>query len=135
MSNPFPGSISIPVAAGELIDKISILEIKKERITDPEKLRNVSLELTVLIEARDGAITMRSDLTVLTAELKATNEALWDIEDEIRVHERDQDFGHRFIELARAVYHQNDRRAVLKRRINDLTGSVLVEEKSYEQYD
>jgi hypothetical protein len=135
MSNPFPGSVSIAVSVGELIDKISILEIKNERITDPDKLRNVLRELTVLIEARDQVITPNTDLADLTAELKACNEALWDIEDEIRVHERNQEFGPRFIELARSVYHQNDRRAALKRRINELLGSVLVEEKSYESYE
>jgi Family of unknown function (DUF6165) len=134
MSNPFPGSVSIPVAVGELIDKISILEIKSERITDPDKLRNVRLELTVLIEARNEVITTTTNLAALAAELKTTNEALWDVEDALRVHERNQDFGAEFIKLARTVYHQNDRRAALKRRINELLGSALVEEKSYEAY-
>lgn len=127
--------ISVPVSTGELIDKITILQIKSERITDPAKLRNVRQELEMLQAARDGAIRASEALTDLTGQLKATNEALWDIEDEIRNCERNQDFGPQFIELARSVYHQNDRRFELKRRINEQVGSALVEEKSYAPYD
>jgi hypothetical protein len=134
MDNPLAGAVSIPVAVGELIDKISILEIKSERIKDPAKLRNVISELAVLTDARDNAVERSTNLTLRASELKAVNEALWDIEDEIRVHERNKDFGERFIELARFVYHQNDIRAALKRQINELVGSALVEEKSYEPY-
>ena len=126
--------VEIEVAPGELVDKISILEIKQERIADPAKLRNVRAELDSLVAARDRALPHLPDLDGLAAELKQVNQKLWDIEDAIRVHERQEDFGGRFIELARSVYRQNDRRAALKRRVNELLGSRLVEEKSYETY-
>jgi hypothetical protein len=126
--------ITVEVPAGELIDKITILEIKSERIADAAKLVNVRAELQTLTAARDGAIPSSAELSELTAKLKQANAALWDIEDEIRRCERDRDFGPRFIELARAVYHTNDQRAALKRAINELLGSRLVEEKDYVAY-
>ncbi len=129
-----PGDVRVEIATGELIDKITILQIKSERIGDSAKLRNVRAELATLLAERDRAIAPSDGLASLTADLKAVNEQLWEIEDEIRLCERGQNFGPRFIELARSVYHQNDRRAVLKRRINDLLGSALVEEKSYASY-
>lgn len=129
------GPILIEIAPGELIDKITILEIKSERITQAEKLANVTAELSVLRDAYLSAVSPFDSLRELTGELKQTNAALWDIEDEIRDCERRQDFGPRFIALARSVYLQNDRRAALKRRINELLGSRLIEEKSYTQYD
>jgi tetratricopeptide (TPR) repeat protein len=128
---PKSGSILIEIAPGELLDKITILQIKSERIRDPMKLRNVRHELTVLEAAQQQATAPSAELQQLTASLKEVNEALWQIEDEIRLCERDQDFGPRFIELARSVYRQNDRRAALKRRINDLLGSALKEEKAF----
>jgi tetratricopeptide (TPR) repeat protein len=128
------GPVLVEVPPGELLDKITILEIKAERITDADKLRHVREELRVLAAARDEALPAGADLARLTAELKAVNEQLWDIEDEIRRCEAKQTFNKRFIELARSVYHTNDRRAALKRQINDLLGSHLVEEKSYAPY-
>jgi hypothetical protein len=104
------------------------------RITQPDKLRNVKVELTTLEDARAKAVPPSAELERLTDELRKVNEALWDIEDEIRLCERASDFGPRFIELARSVYRQNDQRAVLKRQINDLLGSKIIEEKSYEKY-
>ena len=127
-------SIRVEIAPGELIDKITILEIKSERITDKEKLTNVGVELDTLVSARDAAIPASSDLKEMASRLKAINEKLWDIEDDIRDCERDKDFGPRFVELARAVYHTNDERAAVKREINELLGSHLVEEKSYSEY-
>ncbi|HEY9110611.1 MAG TPA: DUF6165 family protein [Rhodanobacteraceae bacterium] len=126
--------ISAPVSFGELIDKVTILEIKSERIADATKLANVRDELQLLNElwVRDPA--SRTDISTERAELKRINEALWEIEDEIRVKERDQAFDARFIELARAVYHTNDKRAAVKRAINLRLGSRLVEEKSYQPY-
>lgn len=126
--------VTIEVAPGELIDKITILQIKAERIRDEAKLRNVRFELETLVAARDAAIAASPALDALTSELKVVNETLWEIEDDIRVEERQGEFGGRFIELARSVYRQNDRRAALKRRINELLGSRLIEEKSYEDY-
>ena len=127
-------TITVEIAPGELIDKITILEIKAERIADQAKVKNVRIELGVLESARDAAIIASVELTNLTTQLKQVNEELWDIEDNIRDCERDKDFGDKFIELARAVYHTNDRRAALKRDINKLLGSKLVEEKSYADY-
>ena len=126
--------ILVEVAPGELIDKITILEIKSERIADAGKLKNVRVELDVLAAARDAAMAASAELAELTAQLKQVNEALWKIEDAIRDCERGQDFGPKFIELARSVYHSNDRRAALKRQINELLGSKLIEEKSYAAY-
>ncbi len=126
--------ILVEVAPGELIDKITILQIKTERIDDADKVKNVRIELEVLETARDNVIPSSEELDRLTAELKTVNEALWEIEDDIRDCERDKDFGPKFIELARSVYRTNDRRAAAKREINELLGSKIVEEKSYADY-
>jgi hypothetical protein len=124
-------SVAIETAPGELIDKITILEIKAERISDQEKLRNVRVELETLRLAHERTIRPSDALRSLTADLRTVNAALWDIEDAIRDCERAGDFGEKFIELARSVYMKNDHRAVLKRKINVLLGSKIVEEKSY----
>lgn len=128
------GEIMVPVAAGELIDKITILEIKSERIGDPAKRANVRRELAALEAVRDAAIPASAGLVRLTDALRAVNAELWQIEDDIRDCERAGNFGERFVALARAVYRTNDRRAALKREINELLGSALVEEKSYRPY-
>ena len=126
--------LQVEVSAGELVDKITILEIKAERIADPDKLANVHRELRSLTATRREALPRSQELDDLTAELRRINERLWEIEDNIRDCERKSDFGERFIELARAVYRTNDRRAAAKRRINELLGSELVEEKDYADY-
>lgn len=126
--------ILVEIAPGELIDKITILEIKTKRISDQQKLHNVRIELGVLEEARDGAITASPALDKLTAKLRKVNETLWDIEDAVRNCERTDDFGPQFIKLARSVYCNNDERAALKRDVNELLGSKLIEEKSYADY-
>jgi hypothetical protein len=126
--------ISAPVSFGELIDKITILEIKSERMADAAKLANVRDELELLNALWKGDPASATDISAERAELKRINEALWEIEDEIRLKERDQAFDARFIELARAVYHTNDKRAAVKRAINQKLGSRLVEEKSYQDY-
>jgi hypothetical protein len=123
--------ILVEIAPGDLIDKITILEIKRERMTDAAKLRNVRAELAALTAARDCAVRSSEALAELTAELKAVNESLWQVEDDIRLCEKAADFGRRFVELARSVYAWNDRRAALKRRINELLGSRFREEKDY----
>ncbi|MEL7444320.1 MAG: DUF6165 family protein [Pseudomonadota bacterium] len=128
------GTVTIEIAPGELIDKITILEIKTENIADPAKLENVRIELETLRASRDAAITPSEEMTRLTHELRTVNQALWTIEDDIRDCERDGDFGEKFIDLARSVYKTNDRRAALKREINVVLGSRLVEEKSYQPY-
>ncbi len=128
-------SVPVEIAAGELIDKITILEIKADRIRDEEKLNHVRTELEILRQCRRQHLPLSAELEVLTDSLKEVNQQLWDIEDSIRDCERNQNFGEQFIELARAVYRTNDRRAGLKREINTLLGSRIVEEKSYREYD
>lgn len=125
--------IEIPVSWGELIDKITILEIKSERISDTAKLTNVRKELG-LLKSRRGNRTGQPEVSRLTDALRDVNGALWDIEEEIRACENAGDFGRRFVELARAVYITNDRRADLKRALNMALDSDLVEEKSYQAY-
>jgi hypothetical protein len=122
-----------PIAPGELLDKISILEIKCERIVDRAKLDNVRVELAALSAVRDK-LSRPGELDSLAAELKSVNQCLWDVEDQLRDCERRQDFGPRFVELARSVYRHNDRRAALKRDINVMLGSQLIEEKAYARY-
>ena len=134
MTEPPGAAVAIEIAPGELIDKITILEIKSERMTDPAKLINVRAELDLLAQVRGGALAASPDLDALAGDLKQVNEALWEIEDAIRLKEKAQDFGAEFIALARSVYRKNDERAALKRRINDLLGAAIVEEKSYEEY-
>ena len=120
----------VEVAAGDLLDRLTILEIKSERIRDPAKLRHVRAELEALAEPR-RALGESPELAALQAQLREVNVRLWDVEDELRLCEQRQDFGPRFIELARSVYRSNDRRAALKRAVNELLHSPLVEEKSY----
>ena len=127
-------TVMVPVSWGEVIDKITILEIKSERLTDPHKLDNVRRELALLVEIREREFPRHADLAKLAAELRAVNEKLWAVEDDIRDQERAKTFGPRFIELARAVYVTNDKRSAIKRQINELLGSGLVEEKSYAPY-
>jgi hypothetical protein len=122
--------VHIPVSAGELIDKITILRIKAERIA-AAKRPNVARELSLLEKAMNEALPVSPELAALTARLAEVNAKLWDIEEGKRACERRGDFGADFVALARAVYTENDRRAAIKRRINDLTGSEIVEEKSH----
>jgi Family of unknown function (DUF6165) len=124
-------AIEVPIATGELIDKITILEIKVERITDPTKIANVGVELALLCQRRDATLAPHAGLDLLVARLKAVNERLWDLEDQIRDCDRRQDFGPGFVTVARSIYRANDERAALKREINLATGSKLIEEKSY----
>lgn len=132
--NHAPPTLKIDVSPGELLDKLTILEIKSERITDAEKLANIHYELELYRDTFDRQLGATDSLTALLKDLKSANEALWDIEDEIRDCEARRDFGARFIELARSVYRTNDHRAAIKRRINILCGSSIIEEKSYTQY-
>jgi hypothetical protein len=124
----------VPISPGELIDKITILEIKSARMTDPAKLHNVRTELTLLNDTWAASAYAATDISQEWSDLRAVNAQLWDIEDDIRDKERESAFDQRFIELARAVYVTNDERAAIKRRINTRLGSLLVEEKSYQQY-
>lgn len=127
-------TITVEIAPGELIDKITILEIKLARIADAAKLRNVRAEWETLVRARDAAIASSPEIEAETAALKRANETLWEVEDRLRECERNKDFSLCFVELARSVYATNDERARIKRRINELLGSRLIEEKSYANY-
>ena len=126
--------ILVPVSPGELIDKLTILQIKSERITDEAKLANVRRELEVLTEVADRTIPQTDEMQALRAELYEVNGDLWRIEDDIREHERRNAFDAGFIALARSVYVLNDSRADVKKRINLALGSDLIEEKSYSDY-
>ena len=126
--------IRVPISPGELIDKITILEIKSERMSDAKKVANVRHELELLTDTWKSSAYSAIDIRPEWTELKIINGNLWTIEDEIRDKERDSQFDARFIELARSVYFINDDRAAVKRRINDKLGSKIVEEKSYADY-
>lgn len=126
--------ILVPISPGELLDKISILQIKLARILDAGKLANVKLELSLLEQTWKDSGCATQDLAREERALLKVNERLWDIEDRIRDKEAKQTFDRDFIELARAVYVCNDERAEIKKRINMQLGSRLIEEKSYKQY-
>ena len=120
---------------GELADKISILEIKSQRLVVKSQLDNVRRELQALRDAWQQQVTPTPELQRLLATLKTVNETLWDVEDDIRAHEARGDFGESFVQLARRVYLTNDERSQVKRAINERCGSRLIEEKSYSNYD
>ncbi len=126
--------LNVQTAPGEFLDRLTILEIKSERMSDPAKLENVRRELELLRATWADSPLAARDVTALTAALKQVNQALWDIEDRIRLKEAEQHFDAEFIELARSVYRTNDRRAALKRELNLALGSDLLEEKSYTRY-
>ena len=126
--------IKVPISPGELLDKITILRIKSQRMSDPAKLSNVRLELRSLEETWSGSDYAKIDIKAEIGALFRVNERLWVIEDDIRDKERAQAFDAEFIRLARAVYFENDERAAIKRRINLKLGSTIVEEKSYAEY-
>jgi hypothetical protein len=126
--------ILIPISPGELLDKITILQIKSERISDATKVANVRTELGMLEQVWSDTVEDDEQIRALSGELKSINEALWEIEDDIRDEERNKRFGDRFIELARAVYVTNDERANAKKKVNLHFNSSIVEEKSYQDY-
>jgi hypothetical protein len=126
--------IKVPISPGELLDKITILRIKSQRIGDPAKVANVRLELGMLEETWNVSAFAKVDIEAEIGALGLINERLWVIEDDIRDKERAQAFDAEFIRLARAVYFENDERAAIKRRINAKLGSAIVEEKSYRNY-
>ena len=127
-------SLLVPISPGELLDKITILQIKVDRIEDLTKVANVKTELDSLSIVWNQSITSDETIDALTSELKNINEKLWQIEDDIRDEERNKQFGQRFIELARSVYVTNDDRANAKKKVNLYLNSSIVEEKSYQNY-
>jgi hypothetical protein len=126
--------IKVPISPGELIDKITILEIKAANISDATKLANVKVELQLLQETWRASAHATTDIDAEWQQLRDVNKKLWDIEDDIRDKERQRKFDQEFIELARAVYINNDERAAVKKTINTKLGSKIVEEKSYAKY-
>ena len=126
--------ILVPISPGELLDKITILRIKAARMTDAVKVANVRLELQLLEQTWRDSVDSPAEVAADEHALQAVNERLWVIEDDIRDKEAAQSFDARFIELARAVYIENDERAAIKKRINVKLGSRIVEEKSYRPY-
>ena len=127
-------NLLIPISPGELIDKITILEIKRESIVDKEKLSNINLEYKVLLETLENKIIASNEIDSLRIKLKTINKRLWDIEDQLRDLERSKTFNEDFIKLARSVYFTNDERSEVKKSINKLLNSEIVEEKSYSKY-
>jgi len=127
-------NLVIPISPGELIDKITILEIKRESIVDKEKLSNINLEYKVLLETLENKIIASNEIDSLRIKLKTINKKLWDIEDQLRDLERSKTFNEDFIKLARSVYFTNDERSEIKKSINKLLNSEIVEEKSYSKY-
>lgn len=126
--------LSVQTSPGEFLDKLTILEIKSERMTDAAKLANVSRELELLRATWAASPLAARDVAALVADLKRVNEALWEIEDQIRLKEAAAAFDAEFVQLARSVYRTNDRRAAIKRELNVALGSDLLEEKSYQKY-
>ena len=127
-------SLLVPISVGELIDKITILRIKQKKASDQQKLVNIEHELKELEATWNQTKDPNTDISDLTQKLTEVNEALWEIEDDIRAKEAASEFDAKFIELARSVYQQNDLRAALKKEINIKTGSTLVEEKLNQEY-
>jgi hypothetical protein len=126
--------INTPVSPGEILDKITILEIKAVNIVDDEKQKNVKHELDILQKTWDTNIEKSEEIISLKQQLKKVNQDLWNIEDHIRIKESKKEFDDEFIQIARSVYVENDKRAAVKKAVNILLGSELVEEKSYEDY-
>lgn len=126
--------INIPISPGELLDKITILEIKTEQIQDRKKLQNVEKELKLLHQVWQQHAFEGDEIQLLKRQLKENNQRLWDIEDKIRNKESDKDFDQEFIELARSIYIQNDKRAAIKKEINEKLDSAIIEEKHYSDY-
>ena len=126
--------LHVPVSVGEVLDKITILQIKLAHISDSSKRENIQTELDALLPLVSGDAFANSEMQALIAELKSVNETLWKIEDDIREKEAAKSFDDEFVRFARAVYITNDRRAAIKKQINLMTGSALIEEKSYESY-
>ena len=127
-------NVNVEISIGEFFDKLTILEIKSERISDPDKLVNINNELDSLNLLLTQQLFKRDDVTDEVAALKEVNEELWVIEDDIREKESNKTFDDEFVELARSVYITNDKRSDIKREINLKLGSDFVEEKSYEEY-
>ena len=127
-------NLKIPISLGELIDKITILRIKSNKINSNEAQKNIRLELEKLEHILNTKMSINTNLKNFEIKLSKINQTLWDIEDQLREKEREKKFDKKFISLARMVYYKNDERAKIKRMINKSFGSEIIEEKSYTQY-
>jgi len=127
-------TVSTPMSVGELLDKITILEIKAQKIKDQDKLKNINHELQLLTKTWQQTDLICAKTDELKQALKTVNLRLWKIEDDIRIFEKNKNFTDEFVQLARSVYYENDERASIKKQINEVTGSELTEEKSYKSY-
>jgi hypothetical protein len=128
-------SVQVEISIGELLDKISILQIKSERITDQLKLENIKIELESLLEKWENSSFSKIEIAEEIVQIREVNEKLWELEDDIRIKEAGYSFDEDFVRLARSVYVTNDKRAEIKRKINEKLGSALIEEKSYSNYN
>ena len=128
-------SVQVEISTGELIDKISILQIKSERITDQSKLENIKIELESLLDKWENSSFSKIEIAEEIVQIREVNEKLWELEDDIRIKEARYSFDEDFVRLARSVYVTNDKRAEIKRKINEKLGSALIEEKSYSNYN
>lgn len=128
-------SVQVEISIGELLDKISILQIKSERITDQSKLENIKIELESLLDKWENSSFSKIEIAEERVQLREVNEKLWELEDDIRIKEARYSFDEDFVRLARLVYVTNDQRAAIKRKINEKLGSTLIEEKSYSNYN
>ena len=122
------------ISAGELLDKLSILEIKLNKIKNPALLQEIKKDYNIINEAKNKNINSSDEINVLYTDLKKINEKLWEIEDKIRLCEKNSDFKDKFIQLARDVYFKNDKRSKIKSEINKISGSNIQEVKQYTQY-
>jgi hypothetical protein len=128
-------SVQVEISIGELLDKISILQIKSERITDQLKLENIKIELESLLDKWENSSFSKIEIAEEIVQIREVNEKLWELEDDIRIKEARYSFDEDFVRLARSVYVTNDQRAEIKRKINEKLGSALIEEKSYSNYN
>jgi len=128
-------SVQVEISIGELLDKISILQIKSERITDQLKLENIKIELESLLDKWENSSFSKIEIAEEIVQIREVNEKLWELEDDIRIKEARYSFDEDFVRLARSVYVTNDKRAEIKRKINEKLGSALIEEKSYSNYN
>jgi hypothetical protein len=128
-------SVQVEISIGELLDKISILQIKSERITDQSKLENIKTELESLLDKWENSSFSKIEIAEEIVQIREVNEKLWELEDDIRIKEARYSFDEDFVRLARSVYVTNDQRAEIKRKINEKLGSALIEEKSYSNYN
>lgn len=128
-------NILVPISPGEILDKITILQLKSEKIVDERKLQNVLIEMKILQETWQNSLFVSQDLDAQIKNLYQINSVIWDLEDLLRNKEKEKRFDEEFVDAARSIYVSNDKRARIKKEINEFLGSNIIEEKSYTNYD